>query len=128
MRKAGLLVILLAGLAIMAQGCWVVLAGAGAGGTVAYVRGDLQGSEAYSLDTVYKATKAALEKLELKATSDQKDALSATIIARDAGDNKITVTLGATTEKTTSIDIRIGIFGDQTKSMTIYNEIKKNLQ
>ncbi|MHC4150263.1 MAG: DUF3568 family protein, partial [Planctomycetota bacterium] len=56
-----------------------------------------------------------------------KDAMSATIVARDSADKKITIKLSATPEKTTGISIRVGTFGDETKSRLIYDQIKKNL-
>jgi hypothetical protein len=53
--------------------------------------------------------------------------MSAEIIARDSQDKKIKISLSATAEGTTKLSIRIGMFGDETKSRLIYDEIKKNL-
>ena len=108
------------------QGCLVAAVGAGAG-TVAYLRGDLETAEAKGIDAVYAATKKAMEQLELNVSSDTKDALSAEIVARDAQDKKITINLKSTTEGTTKISIRVGTFGSETKSILIYDQIKKNL-
>jgi hypothetical protein len=111
---------------VVLQGCLVAAVGAGAG-TVAYMRGDLEAVEAKDIDAVYAATKKAVEQLELDVSSDTKDALSAEIVARDAQDKKITIKLKSTTEDTTQISIRVGIFGSETKSILIYEQIKKNL-
>ena len=111
---------------IVLQGCLVAAVGAGAG-TVAYLRGDLETTEAKGIDTVYAATKKAMEQLELNVSRDTKDALSAEIVARDAQDKKITINLKSTTEGTTKISIRVGTFGSETKSILIYDQIKKNL-
>lgn len=124
------LILILAGLMLNSAGCLVVAAGAGAAGTVAYMRGDLETEEPYRLDVVYAATREAAEQLELSVLEGktEKDALSATIVARDAADKRVTIHLRAQTEQTTRISIRIGTFGDQTKSQMIYNRIKENLR
>jgi endo-beta-N-acetylglucosaminidase D len=111
---------------VVLQGCLVAAVGAGAG-TVAYMRGDLEAVEAKDIDAVYAATKKAAEQLELKVSSDTKDALSAEIVARDAQDKKITIKLKSTTEDTTQISIRVGTFGSETTSRLIHDQIKKNL-
>jgi len=106
----------------------VAAVGAAAAGTVAYVKGDLQAVEAKDLSSVYQATKKAYEQLELRITTDSKDALSATIVARDAQDKKVIIKLAATAEGATKLSIRVGVFGSETKSRLIYDQIKKNLQ
>jgi len=106
----------------------VAAVGLGAAGTIAYVRGDLEAVESESLDAVYRATLKAVEELELHVTSKTKDALSATIVGRDAQDKKITIKLNSTAEKTTKLSIRIGVFGSETKSRLIYQQIRDNLR
>ncbi len=125
-KKQVVITILLVGMAVFIQGCVVAAVGAGAG-TVAYVRGDLQTVESKSLDDVYEAAEKAAKELGLNVTKKTKDAMSATIVARDAQDKKITIKLSATAEETTKLSIRIGVFGSETKSRRIYEEIKKNL-
>jgi len=127
MMKKILFAVILAGAAIGLGGCLAVAAlGVGAG-TVAYVSGDLEGVESASLDTVYTAAQRAVEKLELAVIDKSKDEMTALITTRDAEDKKITIKLTSTTEKTTKISIRVGVFGDQDKSMRVYEEIKKSL-
>jgi len=124
------LVLILAGLMVNSSGCLLVAAGAGAAGTVAYMRGDLETEEPYNLNMVYDATREAAEQLELSVLEGrtEKDALSATIVARDAADKRVTIHLKAQTELTTRVSIRIGTFGDQAKSQMIYNRIRENLR
>jgi len=121
------LIFLLIGCAVLLQGCMIAAVGAGAAGTVAYIRGDLQTVEAASIDDVYEATLKAMDELELSITQKSKDAMSAKIIARDAQDKKITIKLAATAEGTTKLSIRIGVFGNERKSRLIYDQIKKKL-
>ena len=128
MQKKQLCLMVLACLVlIVTSGCVIAAVGAGAAGTVAYIRGDLESVEAESLDKVYSASVQAVEQLELAMVSKQKDALSAEIIARDAQDKKIRIKLAATAEGTTKLSIRIGTFGSETKSRMIYEKIKENL-
>ncbi|MCK4293497.1 MAG: DUF3568 family protein [Planctomycetes bacterium] len=129
MQKSQVIIVLLAiGTSFILQGCMLLAVGAGAAGSVAYVRGDLEAVEAKKLDTVYDATKKALEQLELSISKDTKDAMSAEIIARDSQDKKITVKLAAATEDSTKLSIRFGVFGDETKSRMVYDQIKKNFE
>ena len=124
------LVLLLAGLMVHSTGCLAVAAGAGAAGTVAYMRGDLEVEEPYPIDAVYTASRETMEQLKLSVLEGktQQDALSAVIVARDAEDKRIMIRLKAATEETTKISIRIGTFGDQTKAHRIYNRMRENLK
>ena len=127
MQRATLVFLTAAG-SVFLSGCMLAAVGAGAAGTVAYVKGDLEASESKKLDVVYEATKKAMKDLELSITSDAKDALSATVVARDAQDKKATVRLAAITENSTSVSVRFGTFGNETKSTMLYNKIKENLE
>ena len=123
------LTLLFVGAAVSIQGCGLELAvvGAAAGGTVAYVKGDLQTVESADIDAVYKAALKAVDELELSITQKTKDAMSAKIVARDAQDKKITIKLGATVEGATKVSIRVGLFGNKRKSRLIYEQIKEYL-
>ena len=125
-RQKVLLAALLVGMAALVQSCVVAAVGAGAG-TAVYVMGKFKTYEAHELSTVYAATEKAMGQLELNVTRKTKDAMSATIVARDSADKKITIKLSATPDKTTKISIRVGTFGNETKSRLIYEQIKKNL-
>lgn len=129
MRKTQVvLILLLVSTAALLQGCVAVAVGAGAAGTVAYIRGDLEAIESKSIDTVYEATLKAMEQLELSVSKKTKDAMSAEVVAHDSQDKKITIILSATAEGSTKLSIRIGVFGSETKSRLIYDQIKKNLK
>lgn len=123
-----LLISLLTGAVIIMQGCFAAVVGAGAAGTVAYVRGDLEAVEPYKLNTVYAATKKAVNQLGYAVTKEAKDATAAEIIARDVEDKKITIKLNSTTEGVTKLSIRVGVFGDETRSTLIYRKIEDNLK
>jgi hypothetical protein len=126
-----LLITLLAGLTVFAHGCIVVAVGVGAlgaAGTVAYIKGELKATESENIDIVYESTLLAVNELELKIIYKSKDALSAEINLRDAQDDKVQIALSSTAEHSTEISIRIGTFGDQTKSNLIYQKIRDKLK
>ena len=114
--------------AVMVSGCVLAAVGAGAAGTVAYVKGDLEVVESKDLDTVYAATKKALADLELNAIQDNKDKMGATLVSRDSQDKKVTIKLTAVTDESTEISVRFGTFGDEAKSAMVYSKIKENLE
>lgn len=126
-----LLHIILFGIILLSSsGCAVValLAGGGAGaGTIAYISGELKSTEEASIDSTWQATEKAIQELEFFATSKQKDAISAKLIARGAADKKIVITLKKVAENLTEVKIRVGIFGDESVSRMILDRIKKHL-
>lgn len=126
MKKTLISLGVLFALVFLAGGCAVALVGAGAG-TVAYLRGDLEATMAEDVGTVYQASLTALEQLEITPTKREKDALSATIVARGADDKKIKIILKRTEEDLTKLSIRIGYVGSETKSRVIYEQIRQNL-
>jgi len=129
MRKQQvILAILYVAAAVLLTGCIIAAVGAGAAGTVAYVKGDLETIESKKLEVVHEATVKALKDLELSISQDTKDKMAATVIARDSQDKKVTVNLTAVTDESTEISIRFGTFGNEAKSTMVYNKIKENLK
>jgi len=126
-RNCVILIVLLAVLMVSVSGCVLAAVGAGAAGTVAYMRGDLEAIRVERVNEVYEATKKAVTDLGYAVTKDQKDATSAEINLRDAQDKKIIIKLNATPEGPTDISIRVGTFGDESLSRLIYDKIKENL-
>ena len=101
--------------------------GAGAAGTVAYVRGDLEGSSPESIAAVCVATAQALEEMGLVPEQNQCDAGTGEITTHSAQRKKIAVKLKRTESDQTAISVRIGAFGDQQQSQAIYDKIKEKL-
>jgi hypothetical protein len=119
---------LLTGTTICVSGCLLVAVGAGSAGTVAYVKGELETTLDAGLDKSYDATLKALDKLQLTPIQKSKDALAAEVVSRTAEDKKVTIKLTRVDDKITKLSIRIGVFGDQAQSTTIYERIKQNLK
>ena len=109
------------------SGCAVILAGGAGAGTVAYIKGELQTNLEASLEKSIEATRSAVENLKFIKISEKVDKLTGEIIARTSQDKKITIKLNKVTENTTKISIRVGMFGDQSLSHSLLEEIKKEL-
>jgi hypothetical protein len=124
--KQIVLIVMLIGSAISISGC--IVAAVGAVGTIAYAKGDLEAVESEKLDLVYEAALKSMEELEMYVILKEKDSLSAEIDARDSQDKKITIKLTATSQGTTDLSIRVGVLGNETQSMLIYQKIHDNLK
>ena len=57
----------------------------------------------------------------------QLDALRAKLTFRGAGDEKVTVTVNKMSSSVSEIRVRVGNFGDKTKSVGILDKIKSKL-
>ena len=125
--RAFLLFLLLSALSLSSSGCAVLLVGAGAAGTVAYVKGDLETEEPYTVTEVFTAAKTALDDLDIARINEEKDALSAHITARDAADKKVTINITYITDHSSKLSIRISVFGSESKSRKIYQKIREHL-
>ena len=123
------LLVLLTGLTMSSSGCILLVAGAGAAGTVAYMEGDLETEVHHNIEQTYTATQKAADELKLHVITGDggKDALSATVVARDAADKRVTIKLKTVTQDITKLSVRVGTFGDQTKQRLIYDKIRDSL-
>jgi len=113
---------------LLQTGCAVLLIGGGAAagiGGYAFVKGELKSTESAPLDRVWTATLAAMEELKFPVTTQDKDALTAHLVARTAQDKKIHIRLKALSDNSTEIRIRVGTFGDEALSLLILEKIKK---
>lgn len=118
---------LLATMSALQTGCLVVAAGAAGAGAVAYVRGELQSTLSHSFEATERAANAALEQLQLIKINEKKDAFVAIITARTADDKKVEIKLTQLSAQTTKTEIRVGVFGDEARSLSILEKIKANL-
>lgn len=122
-----LLLSLLCFWSVVSVGCVAVAVGAAAGGTVAYVRGDLEATYENSLEEVHDASIAAINQLGFSLISDRGDRTGGDIIARTGNDRRIQVTIRPLGDRLTQARIRIGTFGDQDLAMRIHEEIRQRL-
>ena len=108
------------------SGCVVVAAGAGAG-TVAYVKGKLEVTEAVEYERAWSAALRGTREAGLSIVNHSDYGGRGLIVARTQDDQKVTVKVDRLYPRKTAIEIRVGTFGDRQLSMRIYNSIKANL-
>jgi hypothetical protein len=117
-------------LSFILQGCVLLAIGTGAAagaGVVAYIKGELQTTYATPLDQTYQATLDALEDLDYRILSTQKDGTEGEIEAKRVGGDGVKVKLSVSGRGTTLVKIRVGIFGDEAASRTIERKIASRL-
>jgi len=124
--RAGVAALLLGTLAL-STGCVAVVAAGAAGAGVAWVRGALQTTLEAPLDRAFAAANAAVREMQLAKVSDRKSSVDAQVVARTALDKKIEITLKRAGDRSTQLDIRVGVFGDEALSLAVLEKIKANL-
>jgi hypothetical protein len=108
-------------------GCVAVVAAGAAGTGVAWYSGHLEANLDQNLDAVFAASQKALNQLEFANISNKKSSVDAQLVSRTALDKKVEVTLEKVTDRSTKVIIRVGVFGDETLSMSILDKIKAAL-
>ena len=121
---ASLLLLTFAGLG---SGCVAIVAAGAGAGTVAYLRGELEATLGGNLEQTNKAVNRAIEELKFVRISENKDALLALTVVRNAADQRIEVRQDVVGEKLTRVRIRVGVFGDEKLSRTLLDRIQAKL-
>ena len=117
-----------AGLILMGTTGCVAVAAAGAGAaTYGYASGALKTTLDAPVPAAQRASEAVVENLGFSLVSSTGDRLEAEVIARTAGDDKVTIKIESLAENASEIRIRVGMFGDETRSARIYEEIQRKL-
>jgi hypothetical protein len=123
-----LLVALLLGISVVGlTGCVAVVAAGAAGTGVAWFSGRLEANLDQNIDAVFAASQKALTQLEFANISNKKSSIDARLVSRTALDKKVEITLQRVTDRSTKVMIRVGVFGDETLSMSILDKIKAAL-
>jgi hypothetical protein len=94
-----------------------------------YSRGQLYALADQDLNSVYSATIAALQQLDLEVTEKARDAFYAKVIGKVADGTTITIPMEPVTDNTTNLSIKVSKFlsGNEDRARTIYEKIKQNL-
>jgi hypothetical protein len=123
-----LMVMLVLSSTIIFQGCVALIVGAGAGAAgIAYIRGILEKNFDRPVSDLYNASLKALDSLKMTVDSKELKDHEATIKAHDSKKNGITIIAESLTEKASKLKIRVGLFGDQDRSLNILNAVEKRL-
>ena len=109
------------------SGCLLVAAAAVTGGTVAYVKGDLEQLVDATPDRVAVAAEEVLKEMNLSVISARGSAFDADVVARSAADAKVHVVAKARGEKASWVSVRVGVFGDDGTSARIMQAITRLL-
>ena len=127
LRRIGLGCILIFNL-MTNSGCIPLLVGAAAGaGGVAYVRGTLEKNVDNPVAQVHNAAVDACKNLKIAIQSDDLNQHSARMKGALDDGQKVQIDVASLTERSSKIQIRVGMFGDETKSQMILNAIQKKL-
>ncbi len=103
-----------------------VSAGAGVGG-YKYYTGRLKVEYASDYNRVWKASRKALQDLDISIISTQKDKISGEIKGERQNGEKVRIHLKNKSGGVTSVKIRVGLIGDKDASLLIKEKIDKRL-
>ena len=110
------------------SGCGaVIVGGAAAVGTVAYFQGDLHAVLEGSLKQSITAVDAAILRAGFDTITRSVDNLGGYYKLHTHQEEKIEITLKKVDNRATDILIRVGLFGDETLSHKILEEIQKGI-
>jgi hypothetical protein len=112
----------------MVSGCLAVAAGAGAGaGTYRWYSGKLTFTTDNGITECHDATLAAFRDLGITVVSDRTDKLAGKIHGQTAVGEDVKVDLEPQGTNVTSIDVRVGFWGNRTQSTRVADAIKRHL-
>ena len=112
---------------LQASGCLLLLGvGAGAGGT-AYVMGKLEAEIDVSVPKLQKATVVGLRALSMPVIKERGDKLTAEVESKTADDATVKISLSSLTPSRSTISIRVGLIGNETRSRQILDAIRKHI-
>lgn len=113
---------------MFAVGCGSSLHGIGPDAEARYTWGTLEATLMHPLGVTHEAARVALTELQITVLQDECDHLAGQLLAHDAHEDTISIRLKALPESRTRMTIRIGTFGDKSKSSVIFNQIMGNLR
>jgi hypothetical protein len=130
MKKKSLVQGLVLACAVVSSGCVAAAVGgaaAGGAGGVAYVEGKLDSKEPAPVPVVQRATLEALNELKLPVDSQRGDSSSGRVESSYSDGKRLTVDLDAKGSSVTEVAIRVGTFGDQSRSQQLLDTIRRHL-
>ncbi len=110
------------------SGCYAVVLGAAAGaGSVAYVKGRIEKNFDRPVKKVNAATLSALKGLDIFVISDELTTHESEIKGEYDDGKEVKIKIIALTEKSSKITIRVGVLGNEEKSLEVLNAVIKKL-
>ena len=123
------LAVLLGGALIAASsGCGALLLVGGAGtSAIAFATGELRSTEDAAMEDVEAACAVAIDRLGYEDVEVEREADRVRFRARTAGGEPVDLRVLARGPERTELRIRIGVFGDETTSRLVLEEIHQSL-
>ena len=123
--------VLLLVLAIQISGCAeAVLVGVGAvggAGAALWYRGKMEENLNVPFSKAHTATLAALKDLKLPINKDRKGGLKARIESQFPEGKYVWIKVRAVTDSSSKVTVRVGVFGNRSKSQEIFDAIHQHL-
>ena len=112
-----------------AVGCVAAAVGAGAGvAAVKYKQGTLDGTANATVPAAQQATVDAMGRLGLPVTSQRGDSATARVESRYSDGKTVSVDLERKGPGMTEVAIRVGTWGDQSRSEQLMGQINREIQ
>lgn len=109
------------------SGCIAVAAGGAAAGGVAYLKGDLEAHMEARHHVVFRAIEDSVEAFGFFTLESVLDGASGRIVVRNAEDQRIIYRVKPLTEAVSTLNIRVGTFGDEALSRDLLTDVKARL-
>ena len=121
--------------AAAASGCVAVAAAGAAGATTAYVRGNTEGLIEASPERILNATREVFEDMQFQITSSSHEGAAAAsedvrrwqLKAKSDAGESVKVTVERRAPQVSKVWVRVGFFGDDQFSRTIFDRIRARL-
>ncbi len=109
-------------------GCVAFAVGAAAGaGGYAYVKGNLERNYDHTVSELYKAALKAFKNLNIEKTEAEREEHAAYLYGLNDEGKKVKVIIEALTERSSKLEVRVGILGDKLRSQEIITVIENKL-
>ncbi len=126
-RFQRLAIALLFGLSPVLSGCVAVAAGGAAASGVAYLKGDLEAHLEARHHVIFRAIEESVESFGFFTLESVLDGASGRIVVRNTDDQKITYRVKPLTEGVSTLNIRVGTFGDEALSRDLLSDVRARL-
>ena len=119
--------LLVSAMRFCAAGCGaIIVGGAAAAGTYAYMNGQAKGTYSTGINAAFDASLAACKELGIPVVKQSLSGADADIEGKLSGDT-VTISLELVGDNLTEIVVRVGLWGNESASRRIHNAIGRRL-
>ena len=117
----------LSGMILIHTGCYPLIIGAAAGaGGMAYAKGNIKTNFDKPLEKTHKAVVEGLKDSGVFITEDSLGVAESRVVGEFEDGEDVVVHLKPLTKNTTKVFLRVGLIGNEDRSMALMDAIKKN--